>query len=141
MKDVFTFTSRPLCPREIIRHPFEWAGLTTDPVWTFWRRKKNSFLLSGFEPWIVQPAADSLNRWRYPTDDTQYHQKVPGIRRHNLQLFAGLIYRICYVKEISAHLTSFVALGMRSEGDAPKNEEPTAGFSFMTMLQHTGRLG
>jgi hypothetical protein len=35
-------------------------------------------------------------------------------------------------------LTSFVALGMRREGNAPKNWEPTVGFSFTTLLQHTG---
>jgi len=29
---------------------------------------------------------------------------------------------------------------MRSEGNAPKNTEPTVGFSFTTMLQHTSRL-
>jgi len=29
---------------------------------------------------------------------------------------------------------------MRSEGNDPKNEEPTVGFSFMTMLQHSGRF-
>jgi len=27
---------------------------------------------------------------------------------------------------------------MRSEGNAPENGEPTVGFSFTTMLQHTG---
>jgi uncharacterized membrane protein YozB (DUF420 family) len=32
-------------------------------------------------------------------------------------------------------LASFVALGMRSEGNATKNREPTVGFSFTTMLQ------
>jgi len=37
-------------------------------------------------------------------------------------------------------LTSFVALDLRSERIASKNEEPTAGFSFATMLQHTGRF-
>jgi len=36
-------------------------------------------------------------------------------------------------------MTSVVALGMRSEGNAPKNGDPTVGFSFTTMLQHTGR--
>ena len=35
-------------------------------------------------------------------------------------------------------LTYFSALGMRSERTAPKNREPTVGFSFTTMLQHTG---
>jgi hypothetical protein len=29
---------------------------------------------------------------------------------------------------------------MRSEGNAPKYGEPTAGFSFTTMLQHSGRV-
>jgi hypothetical protein len=37
-------------------------------------------------------------------------------------------------------LTSFVALRMRTEGNALKNGEPTVSFSFTTMLQHTGRL-
>jgi len=35
-------------------------------------------------------------------------------------------------------LTSFIALGMQSEGNAPKNGEPTVGFSFTKMLRHTG---
>jgi len=37
-------------------------------------------------------------------------------------------------------LTSFVALGMRSGKNAQKNREPTALFSFKTMVQHTGRF-
>jgi hypothetical protein len=37
-------------------------------------------------------------------------------------------------------LTSFVALEMRSNGNAPNNQEPVVGFSFTTMLQHTGRF-
>jgi len=37
-------------------------------------------------------------------------------------------------------LTSYVASGMRLEGNAPKNGEPTVGFFFTTMLQHTGRF-
>jgi len=37
-------------------------------------------------------------------------------------------------------LASFVALGMRSQGNAPKNWEPIIGFSYLTMLQHTGRF-
>ena len=31
-------------------------------------------------------------------------------------------------------LTSYVALGMQSDGNALKNEELTVGFSFMTMF-------
>ena len=34
-------------------------------------------------------------------------------------------------------LSSFAALRMRSEGNAPKSGKPTVGFSFTTMLQHT----
>jgi hypothetical protein len=30
---------------------------------------------------------------------------------------------------------------MQSEGNAPKNGESAVGFSFMTMLQHTGFSG
>ena len=37
-------------------------------------------------------------------------------------------------------LTSFVTLGMRTEGNAPIKGEPSVGFSFTTMLQHTGRF-
>ena len=36
-------------------------------------------------------------------------------------------------------MTVFEALGMRSEGNVQKNGEPKVGFSFKTMLQHTGR--
>jgi len=35
---------------------------------------------------------------------------------------------------------SFVALEMRSEGNASKTGEPAVGFSCTTMLQHTDRL-
>jgi len=38
-------------------------------------------------------------------------------------------------------MTSLVALGMRSEENAPKYGEPTVGFSFTTMLQHTSQFG
>ena len=31
-------------------------------------------------------------------------------------------------------------LGMRSEENEPKNGEPTVGFSFVTVFQHTGRF-
>jgi hypothetical protein len=37
-------------------------------------------------------------------------------------------------------LISFVALWMRSEGNILKKGEQTVGFSFMIMLQHTGRF-
>jgi len=37
-------------------------------------------------------------------------------------------------------LASFVALGVRLEGDAPKNGELTADCSLTTMLQHTCRF-
>ena len=37
-------------------------------------------------------------------------------------------------------LTFFVALGILSELKAAENGEHTVGFSFMTMLQHTGRF-
>jgi hypothetical protein len=36
-------------------------------------------------------------------------------------------------------MISFAALGIQAEGNALKNGEPTADFSFATMLQHTGR--
>jgi len=60
--------------------------------------------------------------------------------------FAGINYRNCCKREIvkvwinKRMLTSFIALGMRSEGNVPKNVEPAAGFSFTTMLQHTRRF-
>jgi len=37
-------------------------------------------------------------------------------------------------------LISFVALAMRSEGNAPKNGNTAVGFSFTTMFQHTGQF-
>ena len=36
--------------------------------------------------------------------------------------------------------TSFFALGMRSEENTPRNGEPTVGFYFKIMLQHTGQF-
>jgi len=37
-------------------------------------------------------------------------------------------------------LTSFIALGLQSEGNALRNGEPADGFSFTTMLQHTSQF-
>jgi len=37
-------------------------------------------------------------------------------------------------------LTPFVALGMQSERNAPKNGEPVFGFLFTKMLENTGRF-
>jgi len=59
--------------------------------------------------------------------------KFTGIHLHNLKEFL-LRRNICT-------LTSFVALLMQLEGNAPKNGERTAGFSFTTILQHTGQFG
>ena len=54
----------------------------------------------------------------------------------------GIIYMNCYGATVNKErtLTSFVALGMRSEENTPKDGEPTDGFSITTMLQHTGRF-
>jgi hypothetical protein len=52
--------------------------------------------------------------------------------------FAGIIYMNYHYEFKICTLASFVALGMRSEGNAPENGEPTVGFSFTTMLQNTG---
>ena len=41
---------------------------------------------------------------------------------------------------MNRELVSIVAFGMRSERNALKNGEPTVGFSFVTMLQHSGRF-
>ena len=59
----------------------------------------------------------------------------------HFQDFPGI--RWCDLKE-TVHeenfctLISFVALGIWSEENAPKNGETTVAFSFTTMLQHTG---
>jgi len=45
-------------------------------------------------------------------------------------MLKGKLYLIIWV----------VNLGMQSEGNAPKNGKPAVGFSFTTMLQHTGRF-
>ena len=37
-------------------------------------------------------------------------------------------------------MLSFVALGVRPEGNDPENGEPTVGFYFSTVLQRTGRF-
>jgi len=58
-----------------------------------------------------------------------YVLKVPGIRCSNLHEL------LLWIKK--RPLTSFVALGMQSEGNAPKNGEPAARFSFTPMVQHT----
>jgi hypothetical protein len=62
---------------------------------------------------------------------TWQFQEVPGIRWYNLRELL-----LCIKK---CALTSFVALGMRSDGNVPGNVEPTVGLSLTTMLQHTGR--
>jgi hypothetical protein len=67
---------------------------------------------------------------------------VSGIRWYNLQEFfiARTLSIMNYSLKVKVGInmftpTSFVALGMRSEKNAPKNGVPTFGFSF-TMLQH-----
>jgi hypothetical protein len=47
------------------------------------------------------------------------------------------------MREISVSqctLIYFVAFGMGSEGNVPKNGNTTFGFSFTTMLQHNGQI-
>jgi hypothetical protein len=73
----------------------------------------------------------------------------------NFPEFSGIIYRnLClpehcpiwsYILKVKlwiekCTLTAFVAFRMRSERNSPKNWEPTVGFSFTTMLQHTSRF-
>jgi hypothetical protein len=57
-----------------------------------------------------------------------------------LPVLADIIYRDRYFEKKKYILTSFVALGMRSEGNESKSAEPTTGSSFMTKLQHTGHF-
>ena len=59
-------------------------------------------------------------------------KKLPGIRWYNLKELLLSIKRCT--------LISFVAVGMRQEGNVPKNGEPAVAVSFTTMLQHTGRV-
>jgi len=49
-------------------------------------------------------------------------------------------FRGCNLQELLLWIkTSFVALGMRPEDNAPENGERTFGFSVSTMLLHTGQ--
>ena len=66
----------------------------------------------------------------YP-ESTHKFQKVPGIHWYNLQELLVWINKCT--------LTSVIS-GMQWEGNALKNGEPTVGFSFTTMLQHTGQF-
>jgi hypothetical protein len=69
-------------------------------------------------------------------------KKFPG--------FADIIYRnldcqgIVYYEFIPEGETvikeMYIDLGTRSEGNAPISGKPRVGFSFTTMLQHTGRF-
>ena len=90
----------------------------------------------------------SLWRWRqappkrqWPTTDQPY------ILRSNFKKFpriCGYIFTgTAALGKFLSHklaLTSSVALGMRSEGNTPKNGDPIVGCSFTTMLLHTGRF-
>jgi hypothetical protein len=56
---------------------------------------------------------------------------------YHFEDFPGIHWR--YLKELVNEenfctLNSFVAVGVRPEGNAPKNGEPTDAFSFTTML-------
>jgi hypothetical protein len=54
--------------------------------------------------------------------------------------FAGIVHRIATVNK-KLYIDILRRLGMRSKGNAPKNGEPTFGFTYTTMLRHTGRFG
>jgi hypothetical protein len=75
-----------------------------------------------------------------------YLSSLAATCRYNLQEFPCIIHRNCRMRKIAklwikkSKLTYFDALWMRSEGNAPKNGQPTFGFSFTTMIQHTGRF-
>jgi hypothetical protein len=59
------------------------------------------------------------------------------------QTFSRIIwYNIqkLFVRVNKYALTPFINFGMRSKGNFPKNAEPIVGFSFTTMLLHTGRF-
>jgi len=48
--------------------------------------------------------------------------------------------RLHDLQELLLWIKKFFALEMWSQENSPKNREPTVGFSFTTMLQHTGRF-
>ena len=63
--------------------------------------------------------------------------------RNSLVLFTGIRWyslRESLPWRNKFTFTSFVLLGMLSERNAPKNGVPTVGFSFKTMLQHSGHF-
>ena len=55
-------------------------------------------------------------------------------------LFMWLLYSQITSQIIGPILISFVALGMRSEGNVPKNGEPSVRFHCTTMIHDTGRF-
>ena len=79
----------------------------------------------------------SLNNWMIKHYNLEQHKyavdsNVPRICWYNLQELLLWIKKMC--------LLYFVTFGMLSEGNSTKNGEQTVGFSFTTMLQHTGRF-
>jgi hypothetical protein len=78
---------------------------------------------------------------------TCYLQKVHGFRWYNLQEIwsAGAFSTTSPLLKVKlwinkCMLSSFVALGMRSEGKVQNNGERSVGFSITSMFQHTGRF-
>jgi hypothetical protein len=82
----------------------------------------------------------------FPSSDIPCMSKYIRSNSEKFPEFAGIIYRNWQVKFtviFTVNKTIYVdvlRLGMCSDGNAPKNGEPTAGISFTTILQYTGRF-
>jgi hypothetical protein len=106
------YKAKPLPRSEVIQDESQSAGVFLCVDRRVWRQQPNGFLLTNL---IMK-----------------YFQNFPGIRCCNLHELPLGINKYT--------LTSFVALGMWSEGNTTTSGEPRVGLSFTTMLQCTGQF-
>ena len=111
-----------------------------ETTWDFFPKQILSQRLKAQQIRSSRSIAGTIQRDRTPNQKRKKNFGAPNVVRSSKSPeIAGIIYRIA-VWWKKCRLTSFVILGMRSEGNAPKNGEPTVDFSITTMARHTVRF-
>lgn len=87
-----------------------------------------------YTPWIAKKHFNQTNRFR------KFPEFARVIYRNSLVYFIGMYAWEKFLSHCTCTLTYFVAFGMQSEGNLPKNGNAIFDFSFTKMLQHTGQF-